>query len=481
MHYLIIENVALKPHLETAGEIALRLRDEGHNVSFCWVGSDLPWSDWKLPPITKFIGCSLTRRVNKFLKILYQEGIRVVDHPDLENIVTNKIYEWAASFDGDIEDLKKYAYTNARLGMGAASSIISFYGDSLIFLYQYKIETKLALVSSALVYERSKALIHQEKPDAVITFNGRFATSKPVVAFAESLGIPVLRHERGSTYDRYEIFSDAIHNYKYIRERIKKHWEDTPREKRVAAGHNFYIRRRGGDGIGWHSFTKGQRSGYFPSRQSGKKRIVYFSSSDDEYAAVTDSFEIGPWDDQLSAVRELVDICSQRLDIELVIRVHPHLIKKSPQERMRWSQFHAENICLIPPKEAVDSYALLDSADVVVSYGSTMGMEAAYWGKPSILLGPCSYAETPPVITIKSRIELNQILTRLADLCPPNRDLCLPYGNYYLSYGKFFCYYKPISLSEGFFLGERLGWDPWFIYYLRKFGLGKLWRKFFGR
>lgn len=319
------------------------------------------------------------------------------------------------------------------------------------------------------------------RPDIVITFNGRFATSKAIVAAAEFLNIPVLRHERGSTYERYEIFSDAVHNYAYIRKRIENLWDATLPAQRIDNGNNFFIRRRGGDGIGWYSFTTEQKAGHIPEKKFDRKRIVYFSSSDDEYAAVSDSFQIGPWPDQLTAVGELIDICAKYSDIELIIRVHPHLTKKSKQERLRWSGFEADNLCVISPGEIADSYALLDSADIVISYGSTMGMEAAYWGKPSIVLGPCSYAGTPPVITVASRLELNGLLMNLNDLHPPNQELCLPYGNYYLTYGEQFRYYRPTSLSDGSFLGERLGWDPDFIYWLRKIGFGKLCRKILGK
>ena len=482
MRYLIIESVGLKPHLETAGEIALRLRDEGHDVIFCWVGSNLPWSDWYLPRVAAFIGCSLINRVKKFLTILRQEAIRVVDCPNLETKTINEIYKWASEFEGDIEELKKYKYKiTASLGMGSASSLISKHGDGLLSPCIHKNETKQSLIASALVYERVTSLITRVNPDVVITFNGRFATSRPIVVIGDLLGIPVLRHERGSTFERYETFSDAIHNYAYIRKRIAEYWEKTAPEKRAINGNNFFIRRRSGDGIGWYSFTSHQKIGCIPRPNPQKKRIVYFSSSDDEYAAVSDSFQLGPWKNQLDAVKDLISSCSKNSNLELVIRVHPHLAKKSKQEQSRWSRLKSDSVCIVSPKDKVDSYALLDSADIVVSYGSTMGMEAAYWGKPSILLGPCAYANTPPVITIGHQIELSEHLNNLHELQPPNRELCLPYGNYYMSYGELFHYYKPKSLSDGNFLGQRLGWDPHYIYWLRKLGLGKIWRKFFSR
>lgn len=476
MRYLIAESVALKPHLETAGELALRLRDEGHDVSFAWLGQNLSWSDWQLPAVARLLGGSLARRVRRFVHLLQREGITVFESvsPDARRLANALV--WAENFRGNTEVLKNYCLDSAGLGMGAASSLISLYGDSMYRADQHPEEVRTCLAAAALVYERARAAVEWVRPDVVVTFNGRFAISKPIVAAAEALGVRVLRHERGSTFRRYELYEDALHNYAYIRQRIQEHWNAASLEERAQNGNEFFRRRRGGDGIGWYSFTDQQQRGNIPAKVAGVQRIVYFSSSDDEYAAVTDVFEPGPWPDQLSAVAALVGATEKVTGIELILRIHPHLSKKSPGERMRWTGLASVKVRVIAPDELVDSYALLDSADVVVSYGSTIGMEAVYWGKPSVLLGPCSYSDTPAVMCPKNDAQLHALLAEPGQLRPASRDLCLPYGHYYLSYGRPFKYYRPESLAEGSFLGDRLGWDPSPVYWLRKKGLGKLYR-----
>jgi hypothetical protein len=476
MRYLIAESVALKPHLETAGELALRFRDEGHHVTFSWLGGNLPWSDWHLPKGAWLVGCSLDRRVRRFIRMLVREGVSLLDGPGPDAGRLTQARSWAAGFQGDMAALKDYGFDGGSLGMGAASSLISLHGDSLYDPEANLAEARQCLASAVLVYERACSAILKARPDVVVTFNGRFATSKPIVVAAERCGIPVLRHERGSTFQRYELFTDALHNYAYIRRRIQECWDRTPADERERNGHDFFRRRREGDGIYWYSFTAGQERGRIPERKPDRRRIVYFSSSDDEYAAVTDVFEPGQWPDQLAAVRDLIAVCESRSDVELVLRIHPHLVAKSARERARWSGLGGRNIHIIAPEDRVDSYALLDSADVVVSYGSTIGMEAAYWGRPSILVGPCSYAGSPAVIEPVGCHELALMLSPSEKLHPPARELCLPYGNYHLSYGTPFRYYHPVSLSEGTFLGDRLGWDPEPVHWLRQQGLGKFYR-----
>jgi hypothetical protein len=327
------------------------------------------------------------------------------------------------------------------------------------------------------VYERAKVLIAREKPDTVITFNGRFATSRPIVAASGLAGVPLLRHERGSTFERYELFTDAIHNYAYIRERIAERWRQADTASRETQGHEFYRRRRGGDGIGWRSYTSSQDRGRVPPLIPGKRRLVYFTSSDDEYAAVTDAYVPGHWPDQFSAVGALMRASSRQPDIELVIRVHPHLEIKSVAERARWNAVAKNGATIIAADDPVDTYALVDSADIVASYGSTIGMEAVYWGKPVILVGPCSYAGSPAVHEPRDEAALESLLSPGRQLPRPDPALCLPYGYYYLTYGTRYQYYSPESLFEGKFLGHRLEWDNPLIRSLRSVGVGRLYQR----
>ncbi len=474
MKYLILETNALKPHLETAGELAFRLKDEGAAVFYSWLGSDLPWSDWNLPWHLKFIGCSLDKRLNDFSDLLLDSDISILDKPNISDQVVIEISDWASSFTGGLDQLKNYKYKEKLLGMGVASSLISFYSDSLYPVQEKFPEVRMALFSAALVYERAFALISMSAPDYVVTFNGRFATAKPIVLAAQELKVKVIRHERGSTFERYETFTDAIHNYEYIKLRINDHWASTNKCDRGLNAKSFFERKRGGDGIGWHSFTEKQISGFVPAKKNGCRRVVYFSSSDDEYAAVTDVYKPGPWSNQLTAVNALIDLCNSIENIELVIRVHPHLSKKSKKEQERWRVFESsERLIYIAPSNPVDSYSLLDSADVVVTYGSTIGIEAAYWGKPSVLLGPSSYRDTSSVFSPSSNDELLRLLLNI-DLVVPDKDFCLKYGNYYLTYGSLFEYYRPSSLSDGLLKGKRLGWDPDLLYKSRKLFFSKI-------
>ena len=82
--------------------------------------------------------------------------------------------------------------------MGAASSLISFYNNKNPNLNIIKSKVRELLCTSALIYEKSRYIILKHKPDRIITFNNRFASSLPIILAAEQMNIKILRHDRGS-------------------------------------------------------------------------------------------------------------------------------------------------------------------------------------------------------------------------------------------------------------------------------------------
>jgi len=59
----------------------------------------------------------------------------------------------------------------------------------------------------------------------------------------------------------------------------------------------------------------------------------------------------------------------------------------------------------------VDSYDIVSAADVVLTFGSTIGIEAAYYGKPSILLGRAVYEDLGSCYVPSSHDELMKLLS----------------------------------------------------------------------
>ena len=477
LKYLIIETVAAKPHLETAGEIALARLEEGYEVVFAFLGRDLPWIDCDLPSWLKWVGCSMDKRVVQFERIIADRGVAVRSVPALPDHVQKSCRVYADQFSGGLDELRQYRYANVPLGLGCASSLISWSQDNQFDPAAYRQTTRAALLAAALTYERAIFLIRTEKPDSVVTFNGRFATCRPIVEAAATEGVPLLRHERGATNTKYDLFKESVHSYDYIRNRIEIAWQKADPTEREKDGHEYFVRRRNGDDFGWYSVVNRQKRGKIRPWTLGKIKILYFSSNDDEFAAVSDTIAPGYWGTQFKALTSLIRVCEGIDHVELFVRLHPYLTTKSWAERDRWHTLCGKNVITIPEETDIDTYAQLESADVVVSYGSTIGIEATYWCKPSILMGPAQYAGTGVCMEPQSIAELSQLLRNAKELVASPRARCLPYGNYHLNRGTLFRFYKPESKFEGTFLGDRLSLYSFPIEALRRYGGARRYRE----
>jgi hypothetical protein len=90
---------------------------------------------------------------------------------------------------------------------------------------------------------------------------------------------------------------------------------------------------------------------------------------------------------------------------------------KSKIEQSRWSGFEqSENVQIIKSDQKIDSYELMMKSSGVISYGSTIGLEAAYSKIPSAVLCHCFYDLIGPVNLIFSMQDLTNWIAGLDKL-----------------------------------------------------------------
>jgi hypothetical protein len=474
LEILNIETFVWPPVLETAGEICLRYLKEGKKVGFVYMGENNPDDEENKP--YRWHDPRKERKAIQFSKLIRRQGVAILNVPEFSSVLCNQLEELSLSKFRNISDLKEFDYKGAAIGLGVASSLISKTRDPTPCLSNYAQLISVYLREALFAFERTILLIDRYHPKTILTFNGRFALCKPIWEAARIKGVNIIFHERGADYTRFIMQNQQANDLSYIRSQIVDSWGDGGSE-RGDIGHTFFARKRQGDGIGWMSFTNSQERGLVPAKIQ-RKRIVYFSSSDDEYASVGAMVSNPLFTSQRAAIKWLINYVEARPDIELVVRLHPNKLDASARERSWWEELRGDNVIVITPGDRVDSYALVESADVVVSYGSTIGIEATYWGVPSILLGDALYSGLGCVYEPDS---LNNIAEMLGEnnLNKLPQEKCLPFGYYFVSRGELFRYYKPDTLFSGSFLGARLSPEIPIIFHLRR--LRNFVRSIFGK
>lgn len=470
MKVAIIESVPATPHLETAGEIALRLKKKKLEVSFCWVGFDLKWNDWELGFLPKLLGGSYEKKLLEFTNILKSKGINI-DRLYF-SINKKKIFDWSNNFKGNLKELKKYSYDNKLLGAGVASSIISHLKNENVDTKKNETKIQNLLYSSAIVYERTKKYLKLNKPDKIFTFNNRFATCYPIICAAEKLKIPIIRHERGCNIFKYELFEKDVHDLDLTRKNFDFYWKKNKNKNKKSKARNYFIKKLKGqnnENFLFSNFTSNQIKDHLPYLPNNKRIVTFFTSRDYEKASI-----VNMKFNQFKNFKKFKKIVDTFDDIHLIIRVHPSFADKKSYDDDEWKKFSGKNTTVIQSFENYDSYSLLFKSDIVVAYTSSIIVESAFFNKPSISSGKFWWSGLNIVEEPNNLNELKKILKKNYYFKKKNKIGCMKIANYFLNYGINFKFYKPLTSTTGKFLGEYLTWKPNYFIFFEKIGFFKL-------
>lgn len=116
------------------------------------------------------------------------------------------------------------------------------------------------------------------------------------------------------------------------------------------------------------------------------KNAIYFTSSLEEFNSNL-GINLCGWESQEQSILEI----GKKLlteGYEFQVRIHPNLANKSYIDCIKTMRFlESHRIKYYAPWEAISSYELIRKADIVVTWGSTIGIEAAAMGKPIVYAG----------------------------------------------------------------------------------------------
>jgi len=469
MKAIIIESTWIRPHLETAGEIALNLTKNNNKIKFAWVGHNLDWNDWEIPKFLRLLGCSPENRVNKFLEILNSNNIEIIKNQN--NINKNYIRKWSNSFNGNLKNLKKFKYKNTPLGMGVASSLITLYNDKNIRIINYINKVRKFLYSSALVYERCLKILEKHKPNKVFTFNNRFGLSLPIILACYQKKIQVIRHDRGANYKKYFLFNYDINdprNFKFI----YSNWKKLKKIKKKKDAHSFFSKKFNStflDEVN-KNFTKTQLKNCIPEIPKNKKIITYFTSTEYESSAY-----INLKYDQMKVFEKFIKSLKKIKDFHMIVRVHPSLTSK---DDFVWQKYKSDNVTIVGSNSKFDTYAIMKKSDVVCGYSSRIVLESAYLGIPTLSFKDFGWPKNIGILYGEnSKIILSNLKKALKNKVKFNLDKILATAHFYLTYGTYYKHYDPITINKGKFLKRDLEWKSNIVKLFELFGFKLIYTK----
>ncbi|MDQ3001279.1 MAG: hypothetical protein M3Y08_08470 [Fibrobacterota bacterium] len=442
------------PHFETELEIISDLMEAGHDVKVVRCTGQLDACELNenhLEHICVFCRSKFNRGMEKIG--MPAGNIIVLPPMDLDYGVLPEMFDNAA-------DLRAFTLDGVNLGLGVASSLITRINRDPNFDTRAHAETIRRELKTALyVYKAMSALVDLHKPDEVYVFNGRFCTYFPVLLICEQRGITYYTHDRGGRISNYLLRKNCLpHDIIQATKEIIELWKKSPSSKEEEAA-SWYHDRRNGVEQSWIVFSKDQTKGLLPdSFDASKRNIVVFSSTLEE-TAVVPGWENRIFKDELEALRRTFDHFHGEKNIKFYLRMHPNMKGIPRAENFQLSEVAMmerkyPNVEVIWPESVIHSYALMEKCEMVLTFGSTTGVEACFYGSPSILAGASFYESLDCAYVPGSPEELFRMLG--SKLPPKDKHGALMYAYWEIYKGLPYRKFKPSGLFGGEFLGERI-------------------------
>lgn len=408
------------PRLETELEIADDHINAGYNVTFlsCMGGLAVCPDN---PKHRKLKCLSCTSRLYAGYKWLGKDRAilkRMCNLSSEQQMVINKIISqplncWA--------DLRVIQIDGDDIGEAAFSEFVTHFRETHPDFNKQNVDfAKLLLKNSLIVHFSIRNHLLEEKPDKLILFNGRISAYRPALRVGVSLGIDTKVFEVGGSFNTYILTNKTYpHNPINFRKKILQAYERTilKKEDMIKITSEWYHGREEGT-TDQLLFTQKQIKGLGISdlKKESKLKVGIFVSSEDELFVIAES-KSPFYMDQSSAIVQITDDLKDE-DILFIIRAHPHLtgLNNTQTKGLLEICSSRSNIKYISPKSKISTYELIDICDVVIVFGSTVGIEAVNKGKPTILMGQAIYRGFGGTIEPDSHEELIKILKESAKL-----------------------------------------------------------------
>ena len=419
-------------------EAANKHLNEGDNVLFITCGSKVGFCNDNYLGST--LACSVCQkkqihRAKKWVsKVLDVHCINEYISKDIQDFANEYVFEY-----DNLEKLKDVVFEGVEIGYGAISSYVSYtrniepemnrvrpYLDSLM---RMEIRTILAF----------KQIINNFKPDLIIFHNGRFAHFKPIYGLALVNNIDFICTETVTASDGTIQIDNIPNNIPHdfvcrgamFKDFYDKQINDVNRE---TVGRSFFENRKKAVFAGDTIYVKDQIQGKMPDGWSEEvENIVIFNSSEDEFFAIGSKYRnVALFKTQLDGIIAIMEHYKTDKSKHFTLRVHPNLKGLPFNYHLGLYKLNYPNLTVISADSDISSYALMEAADKVITFGSTMGIESTYWKKPSISIGFAFYRTLDVVYTPSNLEELWDLIDN-RNLTPKEQRNCLPYGYYFMS------------------------------------------------
>lgn len=293
----------------------------------------------------------------------------------------------------------------------------------------------------------------------IVAFNGRLSYSRTAVLWAQKNSVDFILHERTSSKNRYvKRFNQAVHSIEAGNNSIEEVWLNSdlalPEKEDVAK--SYFEHRLNGNIPGWGSFTRKHVQGLVPLAPAGIETISVFTSSEFETIVIGTEWQLRVFSSQNEAVCWIASKTKDK-NIRLFIRFHPNLANSKVDLSSTYNTLEKyDHVIVVKPDNPMSSYEILLNSDRIITFGSSIGFEAAYIGKQVVTLRDSIGRLPVKMNLIENKIELDDFLCGIYIPNKISKDDLYKWAFYLSKEGSDFSIYRPLNLYKGYFNQVRI-------------------------
>ncbi len=369
----------LRYWIEHAALLGMTLAGLGHEVTLAY----LPYANFRLP-LNRFD----LRRQNAYARKVFSQAqplLQAVSFLDVRPAGQGKLPAELANVVQDVS-LRDAQYTLQKESVEVENE-----------LYQLRLERNFQAARAA--YEWMQA----DRPDVLVTPNGSIMEMGAVYQVARSLEIPIVTYEFGEQRERIWLARNA----EVMRQETGELWQarqDCPLDEEQWQQVKSLFASRQQASL-WENFSRRWQG--LPSQGGEKVRLALGLDGPDGRPVVLlaanvigDSLTLGRQvftHSMTEWLQRTVQFFTARPDVQLVVRIHPgERYTKGPSVgdvvRQALPEIPA-HIHLVEAGDPINTYDLVEIADLGLVYTTTVGMEMAMSGVPVIVSGQTHYRE----------------------------------------------------------------------------------------
>lgn len=371
----------LRYWIEHATLLSLAMAGLGNTVTLAY----LPYANWR-KPINRFD----LRRQNLYCANVLRQAATLIQPVSLLDVKSSDSLPFSL-----VEAIQNVSERDVQYTLQVEE--VDRSGE----LYQLRLERNTQAACAALAWIQAQGPGHL--PDVIITPNGSILENGIIYQVAHYLDIPVVTYEFGEQRQRIWL----AHNAEVMRQETDILWEarkhQTLSESQWKQVRTLFASRQSADL--WENFSRRWQG--LPSQGGTEVRtdlgldsrpIVLLAAN-----VIGDSLTLGRQvfsQSMTEWIKRTVEYFIARDDVQLVVRIHPgerytqgpsvaEVVRRALSDLQDASS--PTHIHLVAANAQVNTYDLVEIADLGLVYTTTVGMEMAMSGVPSIVIGQTHY------------------------------------------------------------------------------------------